>query len=84
MLPPDRRIELADIRDEPGDKPRLADEGEISTDFDDCAPGAVPPLGLGYGVPTIIDDHLASEPDIFSRAQTIAHSFIWNRPSSVA
>jgi Ala-tRNA(Pro) deacylase len=65
VLPSDRRIELADLWDELGDKPRLADEGEISIIFDDCAPGAVPPLGLGYGVATIIDEHLASEPDIF-------------------
>src|SRR5258706_4498518 len=65
VLSSDRRIELADLRDDLGDQLRLADEGAISTIFDDCAPGAVPPLGFGYGVATIIDDHLASEPDIF-------------------
>lgn len=68
VLPSDRRIELGDLRDElGGDKPRLADEGEVQAIFDDCEPGAVPPIG-GYGIVMIIDDSLTEEPDIFFEA----------------
>ena len=68
VLSSDRRIDLADLGTELDGMPRLADEHQIAVVFDDCAPGAVPPLGLGYGVATIIDDHLADEPDIFFEA----------------
>jgi Ala-tRNA(Pro) deacylase len=65
VLPSDRRIGLADLRSELGEKPQLVDEIELARIFDDCAVGAVPPLGLGYGVATIIDDSLTEQPDIY-------------------
>ena len=65
VLPSDRRVDLADLRGELGAKPRLADEDELVTIFDDCAVGAVPPLGFGYGIATIVDDSLESQPDIY-------------------
>jgi Ala-tRNA(Pro) deacylase len=68
VLPADRRIDLEDLRAELDEKPHLADEGEIAQVFDDCIPGAVPPLGDGYGVAVIVDDTLAHEPDIFFEA----------------
>lgn len=68
VLSADRRIDLEDLRAELGQKPRLAGEDEIVQIFDDCVPGAVPPLGAGYGVEMIIDDFLAREPDIFFEA----------------
>lgn len=68
VLPADCRIDLADLRAELGMMPWLADEEEIVAIFDDCAPGAVPPLGFGYGIDVIVDDDLAREPDIFFEA----------------
>lgn len=68
VLSSDRRIDLDDLRTELDETPRLADEKEIVEIFDDCAPGAVPPLGFGYGVDMIVDDCLAGEPDIFFEA----------------
>jgi Ala-tRNA(Pro) deacylase len=65
VLSSDRRIDLDDLRAEIDEKPRLAGEKEIARIFDDCVPGAVPPLGFGYGVAVIVDDLLAREPDIF-------------------
>ena len=65
VVPSDRRVDLADLRSELGAKPRLADEDELATIFDDCAVGAVPPLGFGYGIATIVDDALAGKPDVF-------------------
>lgn len=68
VLPSDRRIQLAELRTELGLKPRLADEEELQFIFDDCALGAVPPLGSGYGVVTIVDDSLEGQPDIYFEA----------------
>jgi len=65
VLPSDRRVGLAELRTEIGRKPRLADEDELALIFDDCAPGAVPPFGFGYGVSTIVDDSLEEQPDIY-------------------
>jgi Ala-tRNA(Pro) deacylase len=67
VLPSDRRVELAELRSELGRKPRLADEDELGRVFDDCAFGAVPP-GLGYGVATIVDDSLETQPDVYFEA----------------
>jgi Ala-tRNA(Pro) deacylase len=68
VLSADRRIDLENLRTELDERPRLADQDEILQVFDDCAPGAVPPLGFGYGVAMIVDDMLAREPDIFFEA----------------
>jgi Ala-tRNA(Pro) deacylase len=41
---------------------RLADEDRIARLFPDCDRGAVPVLGMAWGVPTVVDDELeASE-----------------------
>lgn len=66
VLPADRRIELADLRDDIGEKPQLADENEVSAIFIGCEPGAVPPMG--FGVPLIVDMHLSDEPEVYFEA----------------
>lgn len=65
VLPSDRRIELSELREALGEKPRLADEAEIAEVFDDCAVGAIPPIGWDYGVTMIVDDSLANQPDVY-------------------
>lgn len=65
VLPSNRRIGLAELRSELGEKPQLADEIELARIFDDCAIGAVPPVGFGYGVATIVDDSLKEQPDVY-------------------
>ena len=37
---------------------RLADESRIATLFEDCDLGAVPPVGMAWGIETIVDDEL--------------------------
>jgi|KBSSwiS6_1023812.scaffolds.fasta_scaffold27259_2 Ala-tRNA(Pro) deacylase len=65
VLPSDRRVDLSELRSELGRKPRLADEDEVALIFDDCSVGAVPPLGFGYGIATIVDDSLERQPDVY-------------------
>lgn len=68
VLPSDRRVAIDELRGEIGGKPSLADENAVASVFDDCAVGAVPPLGYGYGIATIVDDSLADEPDVYFEA----------------
>ena len=46
----------------------LADEDEIGRMFPDCELGAVPPVGDPYGLPVMVDDALAVQPDIYFEA----------------
>ncbi|UCE89542.1 MAG: YbaK/EbsC family protein [Pseudomonadota bacterium] len=46
----------------------LATESEISTLFDDCDIGAIPPLGQAWGMDVIIDDSLQKCDDIYFEA----------------
>ena len=46
----------------------LASEGEIQGVFPDCEPGAMPPFGNLYGIPSYLDTCLAREQDITFQA----------------
>lgn len=46
----------------------LAHEHELGECFPDCAPGAVPPLGMAYDIPIYWDERLALQGDIFLEA----------------
>lgn len=43
----------------------LAPESELARLFPDCAPGAVPPLGQAYGVPTLWATSLGETGDVY-------------------
>ena len=47
---------------------RLATEKALPDIFDDCELGAIPPVGLAYGMSTIIDIDLADQPEIYFEA----------------
>ena len=68
VLPADHRIRISDLKSELGRRPRLVGENELGRVFDDCETGAVPPLASGYGISTIIDDSLHSQPDVYFEA----------------
>jgi Ala-tRNA(Pro) deacylase len=44
---------------------RLVHEDELNELFDDCQPGAIPPLGQVYGLPVIWDNSLKQLDDIY-------------------
>jgi Ala-tRNA(Pro) deacylase len=46
---------------------RLATEEEFVAVFDDCEPGAEPPFGNLYGIPTFMDEHLRARRRIVCR-----------------
>lgn len=51
----------------------LATNEDLEKVFDDCVRGAVPPLGPAYGVESIWDDNLMSEPDLYFELGDHAH-----------
>ncbi|MDH3319392.1 MAG: YbaK/EbsC family protein [Betaproteobacteria bacterium] len=55
------------------DSLELASESELTNLFCDCAVGAVPPLGAAYGLPMIVEEALAEQPDVFFEAGDHEH-----------
>ena len=55
VLPSDYHIELKTLRTLLRQEVELASESEVGTLFNDCDPGAVPPIGAAYGIKTIWD-----------------------------
>jgi Ala-tRNA(Pro) deacylase len=49
---------------------RLATEDEFVAVFDDCEPGAEPPFGTLYGIPTFLDEDLRARERIVCRDGT--------------
>jgi Ala-tRNA(Pro) deacylase len=43
----------------------LATERELSGLFPDCEPGAIPPIGVAYGLRTLMDPKLRKEPEVY-------------------
>lgn len=68
VVPANHRVKLGEMGRLMDRKLRLAMEGELTALFDDCAPGAIPPLGLAYGIDTIVDDCLVEMDDIYFEA----------------
>ena len=46
----------------------LSDEARVKMLFNDCAPGAVPALGMAWGVETVVDQALELVPEVYIEA----------------
>jgi Ala-tRNA(Pro) deacylase len=68
VLPANRRVHLGEIRRLLHRRLHLASEADLSRLFDDCTPGAVPPVGRAYGLPTIMEESLAEAPEVYFEA----------------
>lgn len=65
VVPSTHRVELGVVRDVLGGRPGLATEPEVAGLFNDCEPGAVPPIGAAYGVPMLVDESLDGAADLY-------------------
>lgn len=65
LVPASRQVRLDNVGACLHQSVCLATEPEVSRIFDDCAPGAVPPLGEAYGMETIVDEHLDGLREIY-------------------
>ena len=76
VLPASRRLEMRELRASSSPALRLAAEARLEYLFKDCEPGAVPPVGVAYGIETIWDDSLMEQPDTYFEAgdhETLVH-----------
>ncbi len=65
VVPSTHRVELGTLQDLLDKRLGLATEGEITTLFNDCEAGAIPPVGAAYGVPVILDQSLGDVSDLY-------------------
>jgi Ala-tRNA(Pro) deacylase len=66
VVPADRYVQLGRVSQMLERKHlRLADEACIAAMFPDCARGAVPALGLAWGLETVVDDELEALPVVY-------------------
>ena len=65
VLPASHRLDLERLRFELGRSLHLCAEHEVERLFPDCKTGAVPPLGVAFGYPTVIDSSLEERAEVF-------------------
>jgi Ala-tRNA(Pro) deacylase len=68
VLPASHKVDLGAVRRQLNRKLGLATDRELPDLFQDCEPGALPPLGHAYGIETILDESLIGSPDIYFEA----------------
>jgi Ala-tRNA(Pro) deacylase len=61
VLPATKQVNTDRVAEAEGGPVRLATDDEIAQLFHDCEWGVVPPFGQLYGVPTLLDEALASD-----------------------
>lgn len=66
VVPADRMVRLRELSRMLGRSHlRLADEDRITELFTDCERGAVPALGMAWGLDTVVDEELESCPTVY-------------------
>jgi len=71
VIPASKLVDLYEVRPALGlSQARLATESELGTLFPDCELGAMPPLGLLYGLPLYLDNALLRQDAIAFNAGT--------------
>ncbi len=65
VVPATCRVKLAEISRITGRRFQLIAEDEVEQAFSDCEIGAIPPIGVPYGIETLVDSSLMTQPDIY-------------------
>ena len=76
VLPSSHMIDLFKISQKFDRNFDFASENELEALFDDCDPGAVPPIGSAYGMKVMWDDRLQGKTDIYFEGgdhRTVVH-----------
>ena len=78
VIPGNAHLDVSRLGRTLGRRLALAPETELSRLFPDCAPGAVPPLGSAYGLPTLWAPGLGQVSDVYFEGgdkHTLVHMF---------
>jgi Ala-tRNA(Pro) deacylase len=65
VLPASHRISRTGLKAELGENFALATENELDQLFEDCARGAIPPIGECYGLDAVVEPSICNTPDIY-------------------
>jgi Ala-tRNA(Pro) deacylase len=65
VVPASHRLRLGSLHVQLRRPLGLATESELRSLFNDCAVGAIPPLGQVYGLEVIVDDILIMQPEVY-------------------
>lgn len=65
VVPSAEHVDMGVLRQQFGHDVTMASEGELADLFPDCEIGAVPPLGLAWGVDTYVDESLLTEDEVY-------------------
>ena len=68
VLPATHRLEVDSLERLVNRRLGLASEIELGDLFTDCEIGAVPAIGVPYGLEVVLDERLAAQPDIYFEA----------------
>jgi Ala-tRNA(Pro) deacylase len=68
VVPSTHHLRLHEVWRRTGRHLQLASEREMLDLFRDCAIGALPPVGMDYGMPTYLDESLLLQPDVYFEA----------------
>lgn len=68
ILPATRTLDLGLLENQIARRMALAAEQELRSLFPDCQLGAVPALGQAYGLKTLVEESLLSQPEIYFEA----------------
>ena len=68
VLPASHRIYLRNLEAHLDCDAVLANEYEIEELFEDCSPGAIPPIGECYGLDVIVDEIVLGQPEVYLEA----------------
>lgn len=68
VVPSDYHVHLGLLHRHLDAEVGLATEAELAALFPDCEPGAVPALGQVYGLRTLLDSSLLSDPEVYLEA----------------
>jgi len=65
VIPASHRLQLKRLNELTGRHLEMIREAELVEAFADCEPGAIPPTGRPYGIETIVDQSLTTQPDVY-------------------
>ncbi|MGF1548729.1 MAG: aminoacyl-tRNA deacylase [Thiotrichales bacterium] len=68
VLPSDERLSVERVNAALGRSCTLAGQDDLAEVFADCAVGAVPALGVAYGIPTVLDRSLTGLDTVYFEA----------------
>ncbi len=76
VLPATHHIDFPTLKQTLDRDVEMVEEEELRTLFDDCDTGAIPPVGIAYGLQTILEDMVPTHGDLYFEAgdhKTMVH-----------